>query len=268
MKDIKIIFIDVDGTLADDNNIISEEIKAALKKIEENGVIPVLCSGRTRKIVDSRYKEIGMSKTNVFICSNGAEIFDTETEKVLYSKYISNYIVKLIFYICQKRNIAIKLRTTNYIYINILWDTCDKKYNIIENISKIDNKKIVRIKCKIDDDKVLKLLLLLLRAIRQIKITTKEYENSSIFIGIETKYTNKGNAIRKYLKKIKISKKNACAIGNDLNDIQMFREVKYKVAMENSIDELKKKANFITLSNNDNGVAAFINKKIFCEEQT
>ena len=50
----------------------------------------------------------------------------------------------------------------------------------------------------------------------------------------------------------KINPNYACAIGNDYNDISMFKKVKYRVAMANSIKKLKNKANYITLSNNDN----------------
>lgn len=260
MENIKIIFIDIDGTLADDASLISEENKEALKKLEKNQIIPVLCSGRTRNTVKTRCEEIGVS--NTFICSNGAEIFDVKSQETIYLKHISNFIIKMVFNFCQKRNIGIMLRTTSKAYVNMDWKITNKRYNIIENYMEISEEKIVRIKFKVEERKVLNLLLIFLR-LCGIKVTTKEEENENSIIGVCKSNINKGTAIKRYLKMQKINPNYACAIGNDYNDISMFKKVKYRVAMANSIKKLKNKANYITLSNNDNGVSFFINEKIF-----
>ena len=260
MKDIKIIFIDIDGTLADDASLISKENKEALIELEKKQIIPVLCSGRTRNTVKVKCDEIGIS--NVFICSNGAEIFDMKLQQNIYYKYIEHFIIRIAFNFCQKRNIGIMLRTTSEAYVNKFWKMIGNKYSLIEKSEEISNKKIVRIKFKVKERKVLNLLLIYLR-LCGIIITTNIQEEGNTIIGVSKRNINKGTTIKQYLKKQKLSKKNACAIGNDINDIPMFEAVKYKVAMGNAIKKIKSKANYITLSNNDNGVSFFINQKIF-----
>lgn len=260
MKNIKVIFIDIDGTLTNDKGIISEENKKALKELEENEIIPVLCSGRTRNSVQTRCEEIGIKSP--FICSNGAEIFDIQSQEVIYSKRISENIVKHIWDFCQKRNIDIMLRTSSNAYISKDWDIENWKYKKIESISKILNEKIVRIKFKVKNEKILKKLLIFLKFLPRIRGTTKEYKDGDIIIGICEKNINKGVAIKQYLKIMKINKKYSCVIGNELNDLPMFKKGKYKIAVGNAIEKLKRKADFVTLSNNENGVYFFINEKI------
>ena len=58
----------------------------------------------------------------------------------------------------------------------------------------------------------------------------------------------------------RINKENTIAIGDDINDLSMFEQVRYKVAVDNAIDIVKEKADEITLSNDENGVAVFLNK--------
>ena len=57
-----------------------------------------------------------------------------------------------------------------------------------------------------------------------------------------------------------IKKEEAIAIGDDNNDLSMFEQVGYKVAVANAIDIVKEKADEITLSNDDDGVAVFLEK--------
>ena len=68
--------------------------------------------------------------------------------------------------------------------------------------------------------------------------------------------------IRKYIEipKINIKKEETIAIGDDMNDLSMFEQVGYKVAVDNAIDIVKENADEITLSNDEDGVAVFLNR--------
>lgn len=256
MKNIKVIFIDIDGTLADEDSLISTENKEALKNLEKKGIIPILCSGRTRNTVLLRSKEIGIS--SVLICSNGAEIFDKRSQEIIYEKHIKKFIIRFVFNFCQRRNVGLMLRTTTEAYVNEYWES--NNYRQIAEMEEVLDKKIVRLKFKVKQIKIIKPLLIFLRVCRII-VTTNVLEEGNVIIGVSKSNINKGEAIKQYLRREKIRKINTCAIGNDTNDISMFKAVKYKVAMENAIEELKRKADYITLSNNNNGVSFFIKQK-------
>lgn len=61
-------------------------------------------------------------------------------------------------------------------------------------------------------------------------------------------------------KEIGNKKEETIAIGDDNNDLSMFEQVGYKVAVDNAIDTVKEKADEITLSNDEDGVAVFLEK--------
>ena len=84
-------------------------------------------------------------------------------------------------------------------------------------------------------------------------------DDKTIFCNIANIDCNKGNAVKKLLEILNIPKNDAIAIGDDNNDLSMFEEVGYKVAVSNAIDIVKDKADEITLSNDEDGVAIFLN---------
>ena len=72
--------------------------------------------------------------------------------------------------------------------------------------------------------------------------------------------SNKGNAVKKLLEILNIKKEETIAIGDDINDLSMFEQVGYKVAVDNAIDIVKENADEIILSNDENGVAVFLDR--------
>ena len=84
----------------------------------------------------------------------------------------------------------------------------------------------------------------------------------TIYYDIANIEVNKGNAIKKLCEILDINLKDTIAIGDDYNDISMFKVAGYNVVMGNAIEEVKKYADEITLTNNQDGVAIFLEKLI------
>lgn len=74
--------------------------------------------------------------------------------------------------------------------------------------------------------------------------------------------TSKGYGVKKMCEILNIDLKDTISIGDDYNDISMFEETGLSVVMENANDEVKSKAKYVTLSNNENGVAVFLEKLV------
>ena len=85
-------------------------------------------------------------------------------------------------------------------------------------------------------------------------------DDNTIFCDIANINSNKGNAVKKLLEILNIKKEETIAIGDDNNDLSMFEQVGRKVAMNNAIDLVKEKADEITLSNDEDGVAIYLEK--------
>ena len=77
---------------------------------------------------------------------------------------------------------------------------------------------------------------------------------------INNEEVSKGEAVKNLLKALSIKKEESLCIGDFINDKSMFNECGTSVAMKNSVNELKEMSDFITLSNDKNGVAEFLNK--------
>lgn len=116
----------------------------------------------------------------------------------------------------------------------------DKIKNLIPKIEKVEN---VEIKNR-----------------HKSLLDTKFKDDKTIFCDIANIDSNKGNAVKKLLEILKIKKEETIAIGDDVNDLSMFEQVGYKVAVSNAVDIVKEKTDEITLSNDEDGVAVFLNK--------
>ena len=91
---------------------------------------------------------------------------------------------------------------------------------------------------------------------KEITVTTSQTHN--LEIGGRT--TSKADAIANLCKFLSISEENVMAVGDSPNDGAMIEAAGLGVAVANALDEVKEKADYITLSNNDNGVAYAIKK--------
>lgn len=86
----------------------------------------------------------------------------------------------------------------------------------------------------------------------------KEVNPNEAWISLGNENVSKGNAITKLNQYLNIVKENTLVFGNDYNDLSMFEVAGTCVAMQNAVPELKEKANHIALSNNEDGVAHFL----------
>ena len=90
----------------------------------------------------------------------------------------------------------------------------------------------------------------------------KSSKSSEEWFSIANNNVSKGNALIKLSNYLKIPLKNTIAIGNDKNDISMLNSCGYSVAVGNAIDFIKENVDYVTASNNDDGVADFLEKLI------
>lgn len=97
-----------------------------------------------------------------------------------------------------------------------------------------------------------------MNASRDILYENLDYKTSGSFMDISTSSTSKGKSIEYLLAYLHMNREDAIAIGDGVNDLSMFEAVGTKVAMGNADSFLKEKADYITLSNDENGVAYYL----------
>ena len=96
----KAIFIDIDGTLINDNENISERTIKAVKKVTEKGILVIICTGRPIKHTENISKNCKASK--YIITSNGTSIYNYEKNEVLYINKMDKSAIIELYKIAEK----------------------------------------------------------------------------------------------------------------------------------------------------------------------
>ena len=283
---IKLIASDMDGTLLNDDHMISEENLMAIRKAQEMGRHFTIVTGRDYGAVKSYLEECNLKCE--CILSNGAEYRDVNGN-IIESVYMNKESVKIAFDILSEAGLCIQLMTNNGSYITN--KESDKKAIIdrfklfnptmteeevkkfvakfhkergmkeIDNIYEIleSNVEVLKIVTFDNDEKLIAALKDKLRESTSDLAVASTFSND---IEISDIKAQKGLILAKTIKKMGIDKSEVIVLGDSFNDYSMFTEFENSYAMENAIPEIKEIAKYITDTNNNDGVAKAIYKAL------
>ena len=265
----KMIALDLDGTLTNSKKEVSERNKEALKKAAEKGVKIVLASGRplvgilpVAEMVD--LKEIG----GYILAYNGSHIVDGRTgETIMQTTLPEEYYEDIVKYGSMYDDVTIV--TYNSKGAVALDDT--NPYAILEaKINKVPLQKVTDL-CSSLDGPVCKFLCVGEHShLREIEKQLKEKYGSKINVFFSETYfleicppgIEKAASLSKLLDKLGLDREELIACGDGFNDITMIDFAGLGVAMENAQDALRSRADYITDTNDNDGVAEVIDKFI------
>lgn len=257
----KLICLDLDGTLLKNNGSISENTISTIKKVQKLGNEVVICTARARNFAIDISKKLNASK--YVITSNGAEVYDYINNKIIYSDGINKEIVDSIWNYCKAVNFKISMAIEDKEYVNMLFR---KGQIVINNISKLinDNRNIKQCMIVSDDCDKLTKYLKEFKKNKNIKLSVDKVilEECGYWFSILPQMSDKGNGIYQLSKTIGINKKDIISFGNDLNDKTMFKNSGIGIAVSNSEKTILNLANEVTLSNEDDGVAIWLQNNI------
>lgn len=269
----------MDGTLLNSSHKISEISKSTLKKAHDMGVYIVISTGRTYADAEAYSNFIGVRSP--IIASNGAIVKEKVENEIIYKNSIEEELCIELLQIFKKYNVKPTYSTPYKIYCSNLKTKIYVEYLKIRGImnKSIDLDFITSwnqwfnifrrekgniIKCEITDKNEEKLgnIRKELKNLEGIEITSSSKNN----IEIMKKGTSKGRAIEILADYYKIRKEEIIAIGDSENDLLAIEFAGIGIAMGNASEEVKKKSNFITDSNDNEGVAKAIEKFILSNQ--
>ncbi len=263
---IKLITIDLDGTLFNKNKEVTNYNREMIKKAREKGVYVVIATGRPIDGIRSLLNDLNMTTTNDYVISyNGAMVFNIANKQSVCSSTISGKDVKILYQEAKRLNLNFHAFKKNGALIT-------PKYNEYTNVEATINK-IPAFEVNFDNIKDNELFIkamivdskenidIAFEAVRnELKDNYSMVRSANIFLEFLAKGTDKGYALMSLAKHLNIDMSETMAIGDANNDKHMIQVAGIGVAMANSFPEILKIADYITLSNEESGVGHAIEK--------
>ena len=273
---IKVIIMDVDGTLTNSKKEITERTKNTLIKAEENGVKLILASGRPTSGLIDLAKELKMDEySGLLVSFNGSKVVDCESNKVLFNETMTVEDGQAVLEHMKKFNVKPMIDKDDYMYVNNVYDCyIDNKgelFNIIQYEARGGKYKL----CEKED-------LASFADYRLNKILTAgdpEYLQNfykdmmepfkdklscmftaPFYFEFTAKGIDKAKALDTVLKPMGYKREEIIAFGDGHNDASMIEYAGIGIAMDNAVDDLKTIADEITLSNDEDGIAVALCK--------
>lgn len=269
----KLIALDVDGTLLKEDKSISPAVKEAIAKASAKGVKVVITTGRPVKGITKILDELDLrAEGDYAIGYNGGVIQKTHNEEVYSQILMPEDSFELLYRLSLDLNVHIHLLTSkevitpnrdisHYTVLEAFMNQIQLLYKTPEEMVKIkDVNKIMLI----DHPEVLD------EAIKQLPDWIYEKFNlvksAPYFLEILPKEVSKGVGIKMLADSLGIKQEEIIAVGDADNDLDMIEFAGLGVAMGNAFENVKKVANYISKTNEEDGVAHVINKFILDAE--
>lgn len=264
--DYKLIAIDMDGTLLNSKKEISNRTYDAIQKAKEKGIHIVLATGRLLK--SAQFVAENLKLSNHILACNGAIIIDDK--KVIYSRPMDLNEVEKVMALGKKFNAYYHFYDENCLYSNTYvkeivdyYQGRDQKIDIkiFNNDTEIlDNKNLNIYKFLFIDNDLQKLENLREELTQVNKISlTKSWSNNLEVMDTEA---SKGLGLKFLCTELNISPEHVIAIGDNENDLSMINFAGLGVSMGNGEEIVKMQSDYITSTNDEDGVAKVIEKFI------
>ena len=262
----KLIATDMDGTLLNDEHLISEGNIEAIKEIQKKGVKFVLASGRPSFAMFEYAKELEMARYGGYVLAfNGGQLIDMKDGKMIFHEGLDWDDIRKIYELSYEIEIPMALYGEDTVYAskdteNTRFEAklCGMKFREFGSLEELDGYGIKETtKCMLisDPEKVKK-------AEEHMK---SKYGNDyfiaiskPIFLEIANKNINKGKTLRQLGELTGIEMEEMIAVGDSYNDIPLLEVVGMPVAVSNANEEIKAKSKFESTSNNDDALKTVI----------
>lgn len=264
LSNVKVAFFDIDKTLLNDNREITEKTKKSLNYLKEKNIKIVLATGRVEAYAYKYAKELGI--VDYIISNTGALIYDFVNDKYIYKNPIDKDTISELWNFANKIQLGITLNEYMGRFSNV-YSTAEANYNtIVNSLDDINTEVFGIVFSSMDHDKIKSIIDYINKKNLKISYISSHYfkgiKDISVSVDVNKPTVGKGEAIKWLVNNLGIDINDTIAFGDGDNDIDMFNACKYKVAMENANDNLKKIATHLTLSNNEDGIAYFISNNL------
>lgn len=262
----ELLVLDLDGTLTTSDKTISPKTKEAIMKLQEAGKKVVLASGRPTPGIVPLAKELELEKYGSYILSfNGGCIINCANNEIVYEAHVDHKHVSKLYDVAYKYGVNLSTYNGDIVYTGfepneqtrLECRVCHLTATVLDNfVEEIDfpmNKLLVAG----DADKLAKMEIELKE---YFKDELNIYRSEPYFIEVMPPMIDKAYGLSKMLEILGIKREEMICCGDGFNDLTMIEYAGLGVAMANAQQVVLDVADYVTLSNNDDGIAHVIEK--------
>ena len=273
---IKVIIMDVDGTLVTSNGEISEITKKALITAQVHGIKVILASGRPTSGMQPLIKALKLDQYGGYIVSyNGACVIDCATNEILYQKTMSVESSKAVLQYLKQFEITPMIDKDDYMYVTDVFNNMitynNKPFNVLQYESRGGFYKL----CEVDDlvefvDFTIHKILTYgepsyieanyQKMMEPFKESLHCVRTSAFYFEYTAKGIDKASALDCVITPLGYKPDEMMAFGDGHNDASMLKYVGLPIAMGNAVDELKAFCYDTTKSNDEDGIVYALKK--------
>lgn len=261
---VKLVLIDIDGTLVRDDKTLPAENEEAIREALQSGVLVTLVTGRNygaaKEIIDKLQLDVPV------VLQNGAFIYRPYSGEVIRKVGLSGDVAKRVIHLCRQEGVFYILYRDFLMQKDMLIDRdYDGPFSMylkrnefrldkVEDVTSFISDEVAEVALLGNEDKILRVLRQLGDGdnFTVIKSLTREGE---AFYEIFGPKAGKGEALSYLCQHFAVSPEEVMFIGDAYNDIDIMPLVGFPVAMGNAVEQVKKFAKAVTKSNNEGGVA-------------
>ena len=256
------IALDLDGTLTNHEKVVTPKTREALLQASAKGAVIILASGRPTYGIEPVAECLKLNKQGGYILSyNGGNIVNAKTGEKLFSQFLPDEVIPELYAYAEENGHALLGYAGNEIITEMPDDQYVKEESRINkmNIRKVDNL------FESLEPHPTKLLMtgdptLMLKAeeelVEKLGDRMDIFRSAPFFLELVPKSIDKAKSLTRLLTKINLTPADLIAFGDGYNDLSMLKLAGMGVAMENAAPEVRAEADYVTLSNEEDGVAA------------
>lgn len=267
MSEIKIVSIDIDGTLINDRHEITPKVKQAVQAALAQDVKIVITTGRPLPGVQDILSELGIAGADQYVITyNGGLVQTADGQKTLFRQPLAVSEFKKInaFMAAQETYVQVESHDAAYTTNHRVhpWASFENSLVnlplfVLDSEAELENVAFIKAIANAESDALDAVQAAVPAEISEQVNVIRSTANNLEFIDLQA---SKGNALLALADELGVARGATMAIGDQANDYSMIEKAGIGVAMGNAIPSLKAIADYETTSNNDSGVAQAIEK--------
>lgn len=266
---IKLVAIDLDGTLLNSQHQITPAVKDAVIQAKNKDVRVVLASGRPFSGISPYLKELGLDNASDYCISNNGSVIHQANDGTHLIENLLDF-ADYQYFVSLANDVGVHMHALAQ---NTMFTANRHISHYTVHDAYLTNTPLVYCPANEMDTDLKFTKFMMVDQPEKLSvgigyIPEDAFESYSLmhtspyFLEISNKTASKGAALQLICEKLGITPDKVMSIGDQNNDVQMLQYAKVPVAMGNAIDNVRNIAKFVTTTNNEDGVAAALNKFI------